>query len=79
MGPIERELREWPREHAGNDFELRRWSMGPLVSDGAFDLLLETGANMGFRGDWPISDAARQRRLPDLISEAIEAAEALGL
>lgn len=83
MGPIEREL----RKAKGSPDELLQWALGgevhiktsPDASFDALDALLDAGGHLGLERLCAVSDAWRQKCLPDLFPEAIEAAEALGL
>lgn len=79
MGPIERELRRrvgWPYE----DRHSREW-----LSFEAFSVLWDAEKSLGLSGPLRFhgtTDLAQQQLLamwPDIWSEAIEAAEALGL
>lgn len=79
MGPIERELRE-----RGERLEFRP-SQSNWLSYEAWNLLWDAELSLGFKGPTTYTglSAAVQAELdalwPDVYSEAIEAAEALGL
>lgn len=71
MGPIERELRKAPMD---ND-RCYEW-LRNVASVSAFRFVKEARKQLGFEALW---DAANAGAVPDAMSEAIEAAEALGL
>lgn len=72
MGPIERDLRAWPSVDC---VALQVWLFSSSVSCEAFDFVTWMRPD-----DYQnVSDYAASRELPDVLSEAIEAAEALGL
>lgn len=77
MGPIERELRRCP---IGNR-EIMDWLWRGDTSDLAFDMVIAACERLGLSPD-PYgysSTYLRAKALPDVMSDAIEAAEALGL
>lgn len=81
MGPIETEIRDiaasgraWGSANVYND-TLACWTS----SRHAFCFLVGAAKSLGFDSEIPVTDAERAGAWPDVLSEAIEAAEALGL
>lgn len=77
MGPIEAELRACPH----HNHMIREWAWSGDRPDGVFDAVVAGCISLGFSPD-PLGftySAYEANALPDVISEAIEAAEALGL
>lgn len=72
MGPIERELRAWPSVDCA---VLEGWLLSESVSAIAFEFVTWIRPH----GHQTVADYAASGELPDVLSEAIEAAEALGL
>lgn len=71
MGPIERELRSYPEDN------VHHWTDAPTgggLSWEAFGVLRGGAAFLGLESCNEVED-----RMPEVLSEAIEAAEALGL
>jgi hypothetical protein len=77
MGPIEAELRSAPYDNRS----IREWAWSVARGDLVFDSIIAACIQLGFSPD-PLGftySAESANALPDVLSEAIEAAEALGL
>ncbi len=72
MGPIERTLRRAPLDGEA----CYSWLWGSGVGFDAFRVVRDARRALGFDS---MLQAAEARAIPDVLSEAIEAAEALGL
>jgi len=78
MGPIEAELRELGSVRRGRASDRVLYRRSLAASESAFDML-SCGGWLGYKPGDCITDSYSDLRLPDVLSEAIEAAEALGL
>jgi hypothetical protein len=72
MGPIETQLRAWPSVDCT---ALESWLLSESVSPEAFEFVTWIRP----KDHQNVADYAASGELPDVLSEAIEAAEALGL
>jgi len=72
MGPIERELRQYPEDNVSHWTDA---AAGGGLSWAAFHVLLAAAKQIGLGPDCN----SVEDRMPEVLSEAIEAAEALGL